>query len=153
MSWSPSGGHVTRPDFGLGMDSTEFYTRFLDYFSGLKNRDEPIDGYTMEYLLREAYMTIFDIVDLGNREDPLAMVTYTNADTLGDIGPIAELIQGYRSDEILDKYGLSIKEYFEMPLNVAKLLVSNAKTEKEDTKDILQSAKTTAENEYKKKNR
>lgn len=98
-------------------------------------------------------MTIFEIVDLGNKEDPLAMVTYTNADTLGDIGPIAELIQSYRTNEILDKYGLNIADYFQMPTNVARLLVSNSKTEREDTKDILQSAKATAENEYKKKNR
>lgn len=125
----------------------------MDYFKDFRKRGSELDGYTFEYLLREAYTTIFEIIDLENREEPLSMVIYTNADTLGDNGPIAELIQSYRSNEILDKYGLNITDYFNMPVNIAKLLVSNSKTEKEDTKDILQSAKANADNDWKRKNR
>ena len=134
------------------MNITLFYERFLNYFEGLRDQGSDVfDGFTFEYLLREAYTSIFEIVDLEDREEPLGMVRYTNADTQGDIGPIAEVIQSYRSNEILDKYGLSITDYFNMPVNIAKLLVSNANTEKQDTKDILQAAKTSADNEWKRK--
>lgn len=112
-----------------------------------------IDGYTEEYLLREAYETIFGISNLEDRTEPLAIIRYTNADTLGDIGPIAELIQEYRNHEILAKYGLNINEYFDMPINVARVLISNVRSEKEDMSDIMGHAERNAEKEFKKNNR
>lgn len=145
--------HVTSPMFGLSISTEDFFYRFLNHFEGMVDSNVVIDGYTEEYLLREAYETIFGITNLEDRNNPLAIVGYTNADTLGDIGPIADLIQTYRSNDILDKYGLSIKDYFDMPVNVAKLLISNVRTEKEDMSDIMQESERKADREWRNKSR
>lgn len=135
----------------MGME--EYFKRFLDFFKGLSNSDIVLDGYTIEYLLREAHETIFGITDLTNKDNPLAIISYTNADTLGDTGSVAEMIQTYRSSEILEKYGLSIKDYMDLPIDFAKLLISNSKTEKEDTAGIMHDAERKAQNELKKTKR
>lgn len=133
------------------MGYEDYFTQVLEFFSGLRNSTMKIDGYTTEYLLREMHETIFGITELTNKKEPLALVSYTNADTLGDIGPVAELIQTYRTNEILEKYGLNIKEYMEMPVDIAKLLVSTVRTEKEDINDIVSESERKAKREMKKR--
>lgn len=133
------------------MGYEDYFTQVLEFFSGLRNSTMEIDGYTTEYLLREMHETIFGITELTNKKEPLALVSYTNADTLGDIGPVAELIQTYRTNEILEKYGLNIKEYMEMPVDIAKLLVSTVRTEKEDINDIVSESERKAKREMKKR--
>ena len=102
-------------------------------------------------LLLECYQHIFGIVDLNDDDEPLAIIRYTNADTLGDLGSVSELIKQYRANEIGDKYGLSITEYFEMPINISKLLISNTKVEKQDLDDIVNSADKAADKEWNKR--
>lgn len=133
------------------MGYENYFTQVLEFFSGLLNSKMDIDGYTIEYLLREMHETIFGITELTNKKEPLAIISYTNADTLGDIGPVAELIQTYRTNEILEKYGLNIKEYMEMPVNIAKLLVSTVRTEKEDINEIVSESERKAKREMKKR--
>lgn len=110
----------------------------------MENRVKGLDGFSHEILLREVYETIFGISDLTDKKEPLGLVRYTNADTLGDTGPIAELIQEYRNHELKDKYGISLQEYFNTPVNIARILVSNALVEKEDLKAIVASAERSA---------
>ena len=80
----------------------------------------------------------------------MGIVRYTNADTLGDIGSVSELVQQYRNHEILTKYGLSISEYFEMPAHIAKIIVSTVKTEKQDMTEIMEDSERKAKQEMKK---
>lgn len=113
-----------------------------------------MDGYTVDLLMLECYQHIFGIADLNDPREPLAVIRYTNADTLGDLGSISELIKQYRTSEIGEKYGMSITEYFNTPINVAKLLMSNARVEKQDTDEIVNSAAMAAKEEMlKKKNK
>ena len=100
-------------------------------------------------LLLECYQHIFGIADLNDDDQPLAVIRFTNADTLGDLGSVAELIKQYRVNEIGDKYGLSIAEYFDIPINISKLLISNNKIEKEDLDSIVSSADKAANKEWK----
>lgn len=153
MPWTSEGLHVTSSAFQVAMSIEEYYIKFLDYFNGLVSSKMVIDGYTIEYLLREATETIFGITDLTDSKNPLAIIGYTNADTLGDIGSVANLIQKYRTGQILDKFGLSIKEYMEMPIDVAELLLSNSKTEKEDIDNIVSAAERQANLDKKNKRR
>lgn len=141
---------MTSPGFDVDMGIEEYFTKFLNYFHDLSRANIVVDGYTIEYLLLEAYETIFGISDLNDKKEPLALVRYTNADTLGDIGSVYELIQTYRNNQILDKYGLSIKEYMDIPVDIAKLLISNVATEKEDLKEIVSSSERAADKEMKK---
>lgn len=104
-------------------------------------------------MLLECYQHIFGIVDLNDDQEPLAVIRYTNADTLGDLSSVSELIKQYRTNEIGDKYGLSITEYFETPINVAALLISNNKVEKQDLDDIVNSADKAADKEWNKQKR
>lgn len=123
----------------------------LDYFSNLRGSDIKLDGYTISLLMLECYQHIFGIADLNDDNEPLAVVRYTNADTIGDLGSISELIRKYRTSEIGDKYGMSITEFFNTPINVAELLVSNARIEKQDMDDIINSAALNAKDELQKK--
>jgi hypothetical protein len=139
------------PDFGIGMDSRELVEGFLDYFANLRNSSVKLDGYTIEYLILECYEHMFGIVDLSDEREPLAAIRYTNADTLGDLSSVSELIKQYRTSEIYDKYGLNIRDYFDMPINISKLLISNAQVEKQDLDDIVDSADKQANREWKKR--
>lgn len=133
------------------MGSRELVEGFLDYFANLKNSDVRLDGYTIEYLILECYEHMFGIVDLNDDKEPLAVIRYTNADTLGDLSSVSELIKQYRTSEIYDKYGLNIRDYFDMPINISKLLISNAQVEKQDLDDIVDSADKQANREWKKR--
>lgn len=140
--------HVVSPDFGVGISSEELVVSFLDYFKSLKSSDVKMDGYTVDLLLRECYEYNFGITNFDDDSEPLAIIQYTNADTLGDLGSISELIKQYRTNEIGDKYGLSILDYFATPIDIAKLLVSNAKVEKQDMDDIVDTADKNANKEW-----
>lgn len=104
-------------------------------------------------LLKESYEDIFGISDLNDPDQPLALIRYTNADTLGDLSSVAEAIKEYRVHELGDKYGLSIKEYFDLPIDIAKLLISNSRSEKQDMDDIVSTADKQANKEWKNKNK
>ena len=145
--------HVTSPDFGAGISESDLVREFLDYFSSLRDSKVAIDGYTVDMLLKESYEDIFGISDLNDPKQPLALVRYTNADTLGDLSTVAECIREYRVHELGDKYGLSIKEYFDMPVNIAKLLISNSRSEKQDMDDIVSTADKQANKDWKNKNK
>lgn len=137
----------------MGISSKDLIVELLDYFASLRNKNIKMDGYTIDLLMLECYEHIFGIVDLNDVNEPLAVIRYTNADTLGDLGSISELIKQYRTSEIGDKYGMSITEYFNTPINVAKLLMSNARVEKQDMDDIVNSAANDAKDELQKKKR
>lgn len=61
------------------------------------------------------------------------------------------MIKQYRVSEIGDKYGLSIKEYFDMPVDISKLLISASRNEKQDIDDIVSVADKQAERQWKNK--
>lgn len=143
--------HVTSPDFGVGFSESELIKEFLDYFKNIRESKVVLDGYTVDMLLKESYEDIFGISDLNDPDQPLALIRYTNADTLGDLSSVAESIKEYRVHELGDKYGLSIKEYFDMPVNIAKLLISNSRSEKQDMDDIVSTADKQANKEWKNK--
>lgn len=143
--------HVTSPDFGFGFSESELVKEFLDYFKNIRESKVVLDGYTVDMLLKESYEDIFGISDLNDPDQPLALIRYTNADTLGDLSSVAESIKEYRVHELGDKYGLSIKEYFDMPVNIAKLLISNSRSEKQDMDDIVSTADKQANKEWKNK--
>lgn len=130
------------------MSHQNYFQRFLDYFAGLEKTIKTLDGFSKEILYREVYETIFGITDLKDAKQPLGLIRYTNADTLGDLGSIAEVVQEYRNNELKDKFGLSINEYFELPITVAKILISQAKTEKEDLNDIIDASEANAKKQF-----
>lgn len=109
-----------------------------------------MDGFSKEVLWAESYADIYGIVDLDNTNDPMALVSYTNADTLGDLGPIAEVIHEYRVNNIHGLYGLSLNEYFDTPYDVSRLLLSRARVEREDEAMIAEQQRREMEDQMKK---
>lgn len=94
---------------------------------------------------------MYSLNDLDDPERPMPLIEYTNADTLGDLGPKAELINEYRTYDILGRFGLSLKEYFDMPVDVAVLLIDRARMENKDEKKIQNVAIQQVEQEARKK--
>lgn len=137
---------MCHPGFGADIAVDEFYSKFINYFKNVP-LDENTDGFTIEYLCAEAYHDIFDLNNFDDKFIVMPVIEYTNADTLGDIGPKAELINEYRNHDMLGRFGLSLKEYLELPVDMAKLLVSRARMEKEDEENIQAMAIKQAEKE------
>lgn len=79
---------------------------------------------------------MYGIHNLDDTEHPLALVRYTNADTVGDLGSVAELINNFRIFTIHEKYGLNLTEYMNLPIDIIELLTSRNLLEKENEEII-----------------
>lgn len=141
--------HVCTPGFGRYVNVYEFYEELIKNVKKLRI-PKNIDGFTLNYLIREIYTDMFGIVDLDDTNHPLGIVRYTNADTLGDIGPIAEVINDYRTYDILDKFGLTLVDYFDMPISITKILINRSKAEKEDQIESMEKTENAADKELNK---
>lgn len=138
------------PGFGSFLDVEEFYSKFVNYFKGLK-LGKDVDGFTLELLCSEAYHDIYGLNDFDDKYRVFPSIEYTNADTLGDLGPKAAIINEYRNNDILGRFGLSLKDYLEMPIDITTLILSRARMERNDEKDIQEAARRQAELDAKKK--
>lgn len=108
----------------------EFFLQYINYFKD-KNIPKDLDGFSRELLLQEAYHDIYGIVDLDFKDYPVPLVAYTNADTLGDLGSVGRHIAEFRNNDIVNKFGLSINEYLNLPVDKAAMVLSRAQVDKE----------------------
>lgn len=113
----------------------KYYEHIANYFANVVIPPD-IDGYTLEIICRELYYTMYGIHNLDDTEHPLALVRYTNADTVGDLGSVAELINNFRIFTIHEKYGLNLTEYMNLPIDIIELLTSRNLLEKENEEII-----------------
>lgn len=139
-------------DFNTISSHEEYLRKYVDYFKKL-NLPKNIDGFTLEILLQEAYHDIYKIVDLDSKNMKRPLVAYTNADTLGDIGSIGELIGEFRDNDISNIFGLSFLEYCDLPYSTSRLLINRVKTERQTEKEIKQEVERQLADEQRKNRR
>lgn len=130
--------HVCSEDFNKIRSQEEFYQRYINYFKN-KNIPKDIDGFTVEILLLEAYHDIYRIIDLDDENIAIPLLRFTNADTLGELGPIAERVATFKTNNLNEIFGLSIKEYFDLPIPIAEAVICIAKAEKQFEQKIKNS--------------
>lgn len=80
-------------------------------------------------MLLEAYYDIFGIINLDDDTVPMPLVWFTNADTVGDIGPMSEYILEYKINKVHDHFGLSLIEYLNLPITVSNSVLTLCKAE------------------------
>lgn len=142
------GTHVCSPDFVRIHTHEEYYRRYINYFKG-KKLPKDLDGFTLEVLLQEAYHDIYEITDLDNNNIPMPLIAYTNADTLGDFGPIGELLGEYRNNDINGLFGLSFTEFCDLPYHISRIMLNRAKAEQELEKEVKESVEREVEQKSK----
>lgn len=129
------GVHVCAPEFRPVVGQYEFYKRYCDYFKKVK-LPKDYDGFTAEIIMREAYYDIYGIADLDSDRFKRPLVAFTNADTFGDTGPIAEIIAEFRDNDIGNLFGMSFLDYCELPYSISRLLLNRTKIERDTEKEI-----------------
>lgn len=80
-------------------------------------------------MLLEAYYDIFGIVNLDDEKVSMPLIWFTNADTVGDIGPMSEYVLEYKINKVNDHFGLSLLEYLNLPITISNTVIAICKAE------------------------
>ena len=158
MNNNPYSGHVTYPGFGYEVNSKgiiikDATMRIVEYLEkqrvpfkrGIKDK-----GFLIERLLAEMYNDVFDIADLDDDNNRLALVAYNAKDGLHELGPIYSRIRDYRLYGINERYNLNLKDFLNMPRHITDRIIEDAKLDIAKTSAIRQKSHNSALKELQK---
>lgn len=106
-------------------------------------------GFLVERLVAEMYNDVFDIADLDDDSNPLALVSYTPVDGLHELGPIYSRIRDYRLYGINERYNLNLKDFLNMPRHITDRIIEDAKLDIAKTSAIRSRTQNAALKELK----
>ena len=101
-------------------------------------------GFLIERLLAEMYNDVFDIADLDDDNNPLALVAYNGKDGLHELGPIYSRIRDYRLYGINERYNLNLKDFLNMPRHITDRIIEDAKLDIAKTSALRQKSHMSA---------
>lgn len=74
------------------------------------------DGYQRQYVLRKAYIEMFDLhSNMARTDTALDVITMSNKEGHSHLGPMSARMLDYRTCKIKDKFGMSWSEWVDQP--------------------------------------
>lgn len=94
------------------------------------------EKYAIDIYLRSLYYILFinNGEGAGSRLDP---VLINDIEDLHELGWTGNLIRMFRVDNLREKYGLSLKEWFDMPMNLADIIQGDTRRENSKAADEI----------------
>lgn len=115
---------IGNPDFGMGIDPTDFITRALKSIPKLNC----VDGRMVMQELYETEYGIHNHLDPRTRR-PLASVAMHPAEDINTGSWLENSFRAYASKGIGDIFKISVFEFMEMPLDIIEMMIRIADEE------------------------
>lgn len=92
--------------------------------------------------MRSLYHRIF-ISGLGTHakeQNPMDMVEVNDTEDLKELSYLSSLVRGFRTSMLAERFGLSIKEWLDMPKYLADIIREDSRLESEQEADRINAA-------------
>lgn len=108
------------------------------------NTRTSLRGYNLDIVLRELYETTYELTDLDNDLEPLAIIKFNEVkEGLWELGPRATLMREFSIYNVKEHFGLSWLEFITLPRHECNFMIDHLR--KEEAR-IRAMAKTTENN-------
>lgn len=94
------------------------------------NTRTSLRGYKLDIVLRELYETTYDLTDLDNDLEPLAIIKYNDAkEGLWELGPRATLMREFSIYNVKEHFGLSWLEFIQLQRHECSFMIDHLRKE------------------------
>lgn len=138
-------GHILYPNFGKNGDPIGYLTTLVERVAA--SRPKGIKGYAVDLLLREAEVDQFQLANLDDPNQPLALLTLSPKEGVHTLWPLQARIRQYKDYEIgkEENGGLTLPEFLNLPRSIVEFLIA----ERRENMEMQEQIRRQAENKQK----
>ena len=111
------------------------------------NTRTSLRGYQLDIVLRELYETTYELTDLDNEMEPLAIIKQNDIkEGLWELGPRAILMREYHIYRVHEHFGLSWLEFIQLPRHECNFMIDHLRREEARIRAMAKQTETTLDN-------
>lgn len=133
-------GHVLYPNFGKNADPIGYLTTLVEKVAASKPKG--IKGYAVDLLIREAEVDQFQLANLDDPNQPLALMAMSPKEGNHTLWPMQARIRQYNDYELgkPEHGGLPLDKFLAMPRHLVEFLIAERRENMEKQEQIRRQA-------------